>query len=90
MWRNSLKVIGARELAERINDILRMVEEEGESFEVTDHGEVIARLIPSHGFYAPSDVAAWTNIDHLAAKIGTYIPEKVNSVDILNDVRRDL
>lgn len=85
-----MKVIEVRELTDRINDILRMVEEEGESFEVTAHGEVIARLIPGRGFHTPLDEAAWTDIDHLAAEIGAHIPEKVDAVDIISDVRREL
>jgi len=67
-----------------------MVEEEGESFEVTDHGEVIARLIPGSSLYTPLDDAIWTDIDHLAAEIGTHIPERVDAVNIISDVRREL
>jgi antitoxin (DNA-binding transcriptional repressor) of toxin-antitoxin stability system len=85
-----MKVIGVRELTDRINDILRMVEEEGESFEVTDHGEVIARLIPGRAFHASLDDAIWTDIDHLATEIGMHIPEKVDAVNIISDVRREL
>jgi antitoxin (DNA-binding transcriptional repressor) of toxin-antitoxin stability system len=85
-----MKVVGVRELTDRINDILRMVEEEGESFEVTNHGKVIARLIPDRGFHVPSDEAAWIDIDHLATEIGTHIPDKVDAVDIISDMRREL
>ncbi|MBV9614089.1 MAG: hypothetical protein JO031_01380 [Ktedonobacteraceae bacterium] len=85
-----MKVVGVRELTDRINEILRMVEEEGESFEVINHGEVIARLIPGHGFHVPLEEAAWTDIDHLASEIGTRIPERVDAVDIISDVRREL
>jgi hypothetical protein len=83
-----MRVIGVHELTDRINDILRLVEEEGESFEVTDHGEVIARLIPGHGFHTSLDEVAWTDIDNLATEIGTHIPEKVDAVDIISDVRQ--
>ncbi len=85
-----MKMIGVRELTDRINDILRMVEEEGESFEVTNHGEVIARLIPGHSSHTSLDTTAWTDIDRLATEIGKHIPAKVDAVDIISDVRRDL
>ena len=85
-----MKVVGISELTDRINEILRMVEEEGESFEVINHGEIIAHLIPGRGFHTPSSEAGWTDIDHLAAEIGTHIPEKVDAVDIISDVRREL
>ena len=37
-----MKTPGVRELKERISDILYMVQEEGETVEVTNRGEVIA------------------------------------------------
>ena len=84
-----MKVIGVRELTDRINEILRMVEEEGETFEVTDHGKVIARLIPGRSLHASSDNAIWTDIDHLAAEIGTHVPQKVDAVNIISDIRQE-
>ncbi len=88
-----MKTLGVRELTERINDILRMVEEEGETFEVTDHGVVIARLVParsSHPSIEQGSENAWTDLDRLAVEIGSHLPDKVNAVDIIHDVRRDL
>ena len=35
------------ELAERINEILRLIEEEGETIEITDRGKVIAHVVPT-------------------------------------------
>ncbi len=40
-----MKTIGIRELRQRASQVLRMVEH-GESFEVTDCGRAVARLIP--------------------------------------------
>lgn len=40
-----MKTIGVRELRQRASQVLRMVEH-GESFEVTDRGRAVARLIP--------------------------------------------
>ena len=88
-----MKTIGAHELTERINEILRMVEEESETIEVTKRGEVIALLVPVHKSQQPAkqDLKAfWAEIDQVAAEIGSYLPESVNAVDIMRDVRRDL
>ncbi len=38
--------IGIRELKQDASRILRSVREDGESFDVTYHGKVIARLVP--------------------------------------------
>lgn len=88
-----MKTIGAQELTEHINEILRMVEEESETIEVTKRGEVIALLVPVH---KPQQLtkrdlrAFWAEIDQVAAEIGSYLPGTVNADDIMRDVRRDL
>jgi len=88
-----MKTIGAHELTEHINEILRMVEEESETIEVTKRGEIIALLVPVHKPQQPAkrDLKAfWAEIDQVAAEIGSYLPGTVNAVDIMRDVRRDL
>jgi prevent-host-death family protein len=89
-----MKTLGVRELAERINEILRRVEEDGETFEVTNHGEVIARLVPvnrsSHSPTEQQNEDAWTSLDRLAGEISAHLPDRVDSVNIMRDVRRDL
>jgi prevent-host-death family protein len=90
----AMKTLGVRELTERIKEILRMVEEDGETFEVTNHGEVIARLVPvirsSHSATEQKSEDAWANLNRLAGEISAHIPNRVDSVDIIRDVRRDL
>lgn len=89
-----METLAARELAERINEILRRVEDEGETFEITNHNEVIARLVPvirsSHPATEQKSEEAWANLDRLAGEISAHIPNRVDSVDIIRDVRRDL
>lgn len=89
-----METLAARELAERINEVLRRVEEDGETFEVTNHGEVIAHLVPvirsSHPATEQQSEDAWANLDRLAGEISAYLPNRVDSVDIIRDVRRDL
>ncbi len=87
-----MKTMGVRQLKERISEMLRLVQE-GETVEVTKRGEVIARVVPARKQTQPDkqDLAAfWTDIDTLAAEIGAYLPEKVDAVEIMQDVRRDL
>jgi len=40
-----MKKLGVQELTERINEILRMIKEDGETVEVIDDGKVVAKLI---------------------------------------------
>lgn len=87
-----MKTIGARELTERINKILRMVEEEGEIIEVINHGKVIAHLVPTHTSEEriKKDRAAWENLNRIASELEPYWPKGVDAVEIVRDVRRDL
>lgn len=87
-----MKTLGVDELSERLKEILRKVEEEGETFEVSDHGKVIAQLVPVRKPQQPDQrdqKTSWQEIDRLAAEIGKYLPEKVDVVEIMRDVRRD-
>jgi len=88
-----MKTIRVDELTERIDEILRMVEEQGETFEITDHGKVVARIVPVDEVqsYTKRDLTPfWEKMDQLAAEIGSYLPGPVNADDIMRDVRRDL
>jgi antitoxin (DNA-binding transcriptional repressor) of toxin-antitoxin stability system len=86
-----MKTFDVVELAERIDEVLLMVEEDGETIEITNHGEVIAHLVPEP---QPSVEATkrdvWADIDRLSAEISAYWPADVSAVDAVRDVRRDL
>ncbi len=87
-----MKTLRVHELVEHIDEILRMVEEEGETIDVTKRGKVIAHLIPASEPEKPAkrDLKSfWEETDRLAAEIGTYLPEKVDAVEIIRDVRRE-
>lgn len=84
-----MKTLGKQELTERIDEILRLVKEKGETFEVTEHGEVVARLGPAR---EPKQVveesdAAWAELDHLSAEISAHWPEGISAVDAVRDAR---
>lgn len=87
-----MKSVGVRELKTNISELLREVNEEGETIEVTKHGQVIARLIPAHATSAPDRDAngAWTDLKALAKEISAIWPQGVSAQDAINDVRRDL
>jgi prevent-host-death family protein len=88
-----MKKFEIRELVEHIDEVLRMVEEEGETIEVTKHGEVIARLVPVPRPQQPVKRGLrdfWAEMDRLAAEIGAHWPADVSAVDAVRDVRREL
>ncbi len=88
-----MKALGVDELKDRINEILRMVEEDGEIIEVMKHGEVIARLVPARRPQQPlkRDLKAfWAEMDRLASEIGAHWKGDMDAVEAVRDVRRDL
>jgi prevent-host-death family protein len=88
-----MKTLGVDELSERINEILRIVEEEGEIVEVTKRGKVIARLVPVRGTQQPvkRDLKTfWAEVDRLAVEIGSHWKGDMDAVEAVRDVRRDL
>jgi prevent-host-death family protein len=88
-----MKSLGVRELKERISEILRLVEEEGETVEVTKRGEVIAHLVPvrkPQQSAEQTEDAIWTDLERLASEISANWPSNIRAVDALRDVRRDL
>lgn len=89
------ELLEAQELKERISELLRLVEEEGETIEVTRDGEVITRLVPpartSKQPVEQSDAAAWADLKQIASELAPNWPDKdVDAVEIVRDVRRDL
>src|SRR5690242_3963478 len=89
--RGMMDAIGVRDLKVRASEILRRVRENGDAFEVTYHGRVIARLVPVS---APrSDVsrdAFWAEWDELAADIGAHWPRGLSAVEAVRGDRREL
>lgn len=80
-------------LLERINEILRLIEEEGETFELTDHGKTIAQVVPTQKSQKPAKQnldAFWEEMDRLAARIGEKWKDEMDAVEAVRDVRRDL
>jgi antitoxin (DNA-binding transcriptional repressor) of toxin-antitoxin stability system len=70
-----------------------LVEKEGETIEITNHGEVIAHLAPARIPQSSTEPAKrddWTDLDRLAAEIIAHWPADISAVDAVRDVRHDL
>ncbi len=88
-----MKSLGIHELAEHINDILRLVEEEGETIEITNRGKIIARLVPvskPQPSIKHELTPFWEKMEQLATEIGTHWKDDVSAVEAIRDVRREL
>ena len=88
-----MKTLEAHELAEHIDEILRLINEDGETIEVTNGHEVVAHLVPTSRpkhltKRGPSE--AWKDLERLSAEISAHWPKGVSAVDAVRDVRRDL
>lgn len=83
--------IGVRTLKEQASEILRRVREDGESFEVTCRGRVIALVIPviepGDNTSLPAFRRGW---DQLGEEISAQWPRDVSAVDAIGEGRRDL
>jgi antitoxin (DNA-binding transcriptional repressor) of toxin-antitoxin stability system len=68
------------------------VREEGEVVEITDGGEVVARLVPvKRGQLTDEEIVRFiASLDELAEEISAEWPAGVSAQDAINDVRRDL
>lgn len=87
------ELLETRKLLERINEILRLIEEEGETIELTDHGKTIAQWVPTQKPQKPvkQDLDAfWEEMDQLAARIGAAWQGDMDAVEAVRDVRQDL
>lgn len=82
--------IEGHEFEERISEVLRMVQEQGEIIEITNRGEVIAWLVPAHRTSTAenmSDDEIWADLERLSAEIGAHWPAGLNAVDAVRDAR---
>lgn len=85
--------VGVRQLKEQTSQILRRVREDGETVEITYHGETIARLVPvtrQEQLDQEEIDAVWTDLDRLAAEIGEHWSGEVSAAEAVREGRRDL
>ncbi|CAN5817739.1 hypothetical protein BH23CHL2_BH23CHL2_07550 [soil metagenome] len=84
--------VGIKELKQDASRILRRVREHGESFDVTYHGKVVARLVPANVPEAEpvTHEEFWAEWDALAREISRNWPEGLSAVDAVREGRREL
>ncbi|HEX8221733.1 MAG TPA: type II toxin-antitoxin system prevent-host-death family antitoxin [Chloroflexia bacterium] len=83
-----MKRMGIRELKAHMSDALREVGE-GQTIEVTNHGEVVALLVPARRSVDKEKVReALASLDALAAEIDKHVPGPVNVAEIISEMRR--
>jgi len=87
---DAVRRVGLRELKERMSEIVRQVEEDGEAVDITRRGAVIARIVPVQT-KPPFDREAferrWAEHEEFARHISDGWPEGVTAVDAIRDVR---
>jgi prevent-host-death family protein len=84
-----MRQLGIREIKNNLSEILRELRESGESIEVTNHGQVVARLVPvSPPQLSQSEIdEIIADMDRVAAELGERWPKGVSVQDVLDDVR---
>lgn len=83
-----MRVMGVRDLKARLSEALEAVEG-GEVIEVTNHGRIVARIVPTDRRPGPQEVAdALDSIDRMAEEIGRYAPASTDAAQTISDMRR--
>lgn len=83
-----MKTMGIRDLKARMSEAIREVQE-GETIEVTHHGEVVALLVPARRKVSEEQVrAALASLDSLAAEIGRHVTARTDIAQTIADTRR--
>lgn len=86
-----MRTVTAEELEKHARDILTQLEQNGEVIEIASNDKVIAHIIPVHQSERRQAVKPFLEeVDRLAAEIGAYLPERVDAVEAVRDIRREL
>jgi len=87
-----MQSVGVRELKQQASNLLRLVREEGETVDITYHGEVIAHLVPARTPTATAENLKgwWADLDQLTAEISARWPAGLSAADAVKEDRREL
>lgn len=87
---NLMRTIEAKELEAHTKEVLRQVEE-GETIEVMEEGKPVARMIPILEV-APDQRGkkGWTNLEPFVEELSKYLSERVDAVEAVREIRREL
>jgi antitoxin (DNA-binding transcriptional repressor) of toxin-antitoxin stability system len=80
------------EFVECIDEMLRMVEEEGETIEITKQNETIAQVVPvrkRRQVDAQDHSAPWDELERISTEISAYWPQDLSAVDAVRDARQE-
>ncbi len=84
-----MEIINESSLGDEVREAIKRAQEAREPIEITDEqGRVIAHLIPAH--YPGNSEAhsrAWAELDKLIEAISSHLPEHVDAVEVIRDVR---
>lgn len=82
--------IGIRELKNQLSRVLKAVSEQGQAIDITNHGQVIARLVPvKPASDSAASGVAWASLKDLSNQIGQRWTGG-DATDAINEIRRDL
>ncbi len=84
-----MKTVGIRELKQQTSELVRQVRETGSPIQITNHGKVVALLVPVEpGTNLEEEAKAWAALDELAAQIGRKWPPGVLAGQAISEDRR--
>ncbi|HYP41284.1 MAG TPA: hypothetical protein VEX13_13075 [Chloroflexia bacterium] len=83
-----MRTIEMQELEEHVSEVIRQASERGETIEVTENGTVRALLVPVNN--REPDENGEMDLDALVAEISKHLPERVDAVEMIRDIRREL
>ncbi|MGH2558401.1 MAG: hypothetical protein ACRDJH_04990 [Thermomicrobiales bacterium] len=82
--------IDVQDLTTDADAILRRVKDDGEVVDISQEGEIVARLIPAHGVTKEERDRRWAELKQFVEEIGKLDGGEVSAVEMVRDVRRDL
>lgn len=83
-------IVDTRELEERPAEVLRHIKG-GETVQLVEDGIAIARITPIQRAYSPEEAQAFIDkLDRMAEEIGKYLPDHVDAVEAVREIRREL
>ncbi len=86
-----MRSVGVRELKQHISQVLRQVREQGEEYDITYYGQVVARVIPVlQARSVSTDLDVWSDLDGLAAEIGAHWSSGTTATEAVQEGRREL
>lgn len=85
-----METINESSLGSGLREAIKRAQQVGQPVEITDaNGQVVAHIIPTkHHANALSTDEAWIELTQLIASISPHLPEHVDAVEAVRDVRR--